>query len=360
MKAKKNAKTGLYDLQYYYTDWQGNRKQSTKRGFKTKHEAEEWLEAFKLSNEGNLDMTFGDFVSIYKKNIQSRIRASTFKTKEHILDVKIIPYFKDKRMCDIKPSDVIKWQNEMINSIGKNGKPYTETYLKTIHNQLSAVFNYAVKYYNLKQNPAAIAGSIGSKEADEMQFWTKEEYLRFSDAMMDKPVAYYAFEMLYWCGIRIGELFALTRADFDLKNKTLRINKSYQRIDRKDVITKPKTPKSNRIVKMPEFLCEEMSDYFSSIYELKSNTRIFMISKSFLEKEMKRGCKETGVKKIRIHDLRHSHISLLIDEGFSAVAIADRVGHRSLDITFRYAHLFPTRQDEMAERLNIERRTQNV
>ncbi len=68
---------------------------------------------------------------------------------------------------------------------------------------------------------------------------------------------------------------------------------------------------------------------------------------------MERGCKETGVKKIRIHDLRHSHISLLIEMGFSAVAIADRVGHESIDITYRYAHLFPSTQDAMVEKLDM-------
>lgn len=355
MKAKKNAKTGLYDLQYYYTDWQGVRKQSTKRGFKTKHEAEKWLNDFLLSQQGNLNMNFESFVELYKRDVKNRIRENTWRTKEYIIDLKILPYFKNKRICDIKAVDVIAWQNELLSLSTKNGKPYSQTYLKTIHNQLSSIFNHAVKFYGLKSNPAALAGSIGSKEADEMQFWTKEEYLQFADAMMDKPVPYYAFEMLYWCGIRIGELLALTRADFDFENETVRINKSYQRIDGKDVVTAPKTVNSKRIIKMPTFLCEEMQDYMKSIYGLKDNMRIFQISKHVLEREMKRGCKETGVKKIRIHDLRHSHVSLLIDMGFSAVAIADRVGHKSIDITFRYSHLFPSRQNEIASKLNIER-----
>ena len=355
MKAKKNAKTGLYDLQYYYTDWQGVRKQSTKRGFKTKQEAEKWLNDFLLSQQGNLNMNFESFVELYKSDVKNRIRENTWRTKEYIIDLKILPYFKNKRICDIKAVDVIAWQNELLSLSTKNGKPYSQTYLKTIHNQLSSIFNHAVKFYGLKSNPAALAGSIGSKEADEMQFWTKEEYLQFADAMMDKPVPYYAFEMLYWCGIRIGELLALTRADFDFENETVRINKSYQRIDGKDVVTAPKTVNSKRIIKMPTFLCEEMQDYMKSIYGLKDNMRIFQISKHVLEREMKRGCKETGVKKIRIHDLRHSHVSLLIDMGFSAVAIADRVGHKSIDITFRYSHLFPSRQNEIASKLNIER-----
>ena len=90
------------------------------------------------------------------------------------------------------------------------------------------------------------------------------------------------------------------------------------------------------------------------LYGYKKTDRLFQVTKSFLHHEMERGCKLSGVKRIRIHDLRHSHISLLIDMGFSAVAIADRVGHESIDITYRYAHLFPSKQIEMADRLDME------
>ena len=189
------------------------------------------------------------------------------------------------------------------------------------------------------------------KNAKEMNFWTKDEYMQFSEVMMDKPISFYAFEMLYWCGIRLGELLALTTADFDFKNRKLRINKSYQRLKGQDVITEPKTKKSNRTIEMPDFLCEEMQEYFSMLYDQKPDERIFPISKSYLHHEMDRGVKATGLKRIRIHDLRHSHVSLLIELGFSAVAIADRVGHESIEITYRYAHLFPSKQAEMANRL---------
>lgn len=196
---------------------------------------------------------------------------------------------------------------------------------------------------------------MGTEEHKEMSFWTKEEYLKFAEEMMDKPVSYYAFEMLYWCGIREGELLALTPADFDFERQTLTINKSYQRLKGRDVITSPKTSKSNRTIKMPKFLCEEMEEYLNSLYGIQTNERIFQISKSYLHHEMDRGAKAAGVKRIRIHDLRHSAISLLIEMGFSALAIAERVGHESIDITYRYAHLFPTKQTEMAEKLNEER-----
>ena len=201
-------------------------------------------------------------------------------------------------------------------------------------------------------NPAQRAGNMGKEERKEMLFWTREEYTKFSDAMMDKPMSFYAFEMLYWCGIREGELLALTPSDFDFQKRTVSITKSYQRIHGQDLITTPKTPKSVRVVQMPQFLCDEIQDYLKQLYGVESNDRIFPITKSYLHREMDRGCKQTGVKRIRIHDLRHSHISLLIDMGFTALAIADRVGHESVDITYRYAHLFPNRQTEMANQLD--------
>ena len=145
---------------------------------------------------------------------------------------------------------------------------------------------------------------------------------------------------------------ALTPADFDFERGTVKISKTYQRLKGKDVITSPKTKKSNRTIQMPDFLCTEMQEFFGMQYGLKKKDRIFNITKSYLHREMERGAKAAGVKRIRIHDLRHSHISLLIDMGFSAVAIADRVGHESIEITYRYAHLFPSKQKEMASKLD--------
>ena len=188
-----------------------------------------------------------------------------------------------------------------------------------------------------------------------MLFWTKEEFLKFIDTQMESPLHYYAFELLYWCGLREGELLALTPADFDFEKGIVMVRKSYQRIKGEDVITDPKTKKSNRNIQMPQFLCDEIRYYVEHLYGAEPDTRIFPLTKQSLKRSMERGCKESGVKVIRVHDLRHSHVSLLIDMGFSALAIAERVGHETIDITFRYAHLFPTRQSEMAEKLNMER-----
>ena len=307
---------------------------------------------FQLQNSSDLDMSFEAFTELYIRDVKNRLKENTWLTKEHIIRTKILPFFGKLKISEISTKEIITWQNEMLAYRDEKKKTYSQTYLKTLHNQLSAIFNHAVRYYELRSNPAAKVGNMGSEEHREMLFWTKEEYKKFAFEMMDKPVSFYAFEMLYWCGIREGELLALTPADFDFDKETVTINKSYQRLHGEDVITTPKTKKSNRTIKMPHFLCEEMQEYLGMLYGLKKKDRIFTVTKSYLHHEMDRGAKAAGVKRIRIHDLRHSHISLLIDMGFSAVAIADRVGHESIEITYQYAHLFPSKQTEMAKRLD--------
>ena len=356
MPVYKNLDNGTWYVITRYEDWKGERKQKCKRGFETKRKAQEWEKAFQQKNNAEMDMAFGSFVELYCNDMKPRIKENTWLTKKHIIETKILPFFSRKRVNEITRKDVIDWQNELLSFHDEKGKSYSTTYLKTVHNQLSAIFNHAVKFYGLKENPAAKAGNMGSEGHKEMLFWTKEEYKKFAFAVMDKPVSYYAFEMLYWCGIREGELLALTAEDFDFEKGTVTINKSYQRLHGRDVITSPKTKKSNRTIKMPQFLCEEMQEFISKLYNQSPTDRIFYISKNYLHREMDRGSRLAGVKRIRIHDLRHSHISLLIDMGFSAVAIADRVGHESIDITYRYAHLFPSKQAEMANKLDFERR----
>ena len=356
MPAYKDSKTGTWFVKFYCKDWTGENKQIKKRGFATKREALDYERNYKIRQENNLDMTFGEFWKLYTEDVKNYVKLNTWLTKEHIVDTKILPYFKNLKMNEITPGDVRKWQNEMVAFRNENGKSYSQTYKKTMHNILSAIFNHACRFYNLKSNPARQAGNMGREEKKEMLFWTKEEYLKFAEVMMDKPQSYYAFEVLYWCGIREGELLALTPADFDLDKGLLSITKSYQRLKGRDVITDPKTPKSVRVIQMPQFLTDEIRDYLKSLYKVQPDQRIFEVTKSYLHHEMDRGAKEAGVKRIRIHDLRHSHVSLLIEMGFSALAIADRVGHESVDITYKYAHLFPSKQQEMAQKLDMERR----
>ena len=351
MRAEKDKKTGKWLIQYRYTDWQGKRRKSTKRGFATKREAEEWLRNFLITQNADFDMKFEEFWKMYCADMETRLREHTMRTKKYIVELKILPYFWKKRVNDITAADIRQWQNELIK------KGYSPTYLKTINNQLSAIFNYAVRYYDLKSNPCAKAGSMGKSKAEEMDFWTGEEFRKFIDSVMNKRLSYMAFMTLYWTGMRLGELLALTPKDVDLEKRTISITKSYQRLGRKDVITSPKTPKSKRVITIPEFLAADIKDYMDSLYDLREDDRLFPITKYYLEHEMQRGIKESGVKRIRLHDLRHSHASLLIELGFSPLEIANRLGHEKVETTLNtYAHLYPNKQTKLADRLDSEYR----
>ena len=197
MPATRDGKT--WRSQFYYEDWQGIRHKKNKRGFKTKAEAEEWERNFRQQQRKDLDINFENFVEIYFADVENRLRESTIKNKRYVFDLKVTPYFKKKKMCEIKTSDIRAWQNELI----KQG--YAPTYLKSINNQLAALFNYAVRYYDLNDNPCRKAGSIGKSKADDMEFWTKQEFKQFLPSMDKKPEARMAFMLLYWTGMRIGD-----------------------------------------------------------------------------------------------------------------------------------------------------------
>ena len=178
--------------------------------------------------------------------------------------------------------------------------------------------------------------------------------LDFEKQERQKEVSYYAFLTLYWTGIRLGELLALSLADFDAEEKTLSITKSYQRINGRDVITEPKTAKGKRVITLPDFLVSELEEYVCKLYGMMADDRLFTITKSYLEKEMIRGTELSGIKKIRLHDLRHSHASLLISKlGAQPNLVADRLGHEKIQTTLStYSHLYPNQSRDLADQLN--------
>ena len=354
MPAYKDINTGKWYVQFWYKDWTGKQKKKMIRGFQTRREAVQYEADFKAKKAGCLDMKLKDFIELYEEEKYPRLKDVTRETKHYIIKDKIIPFLGEMRINEITSTEIIKWQNMLLSYVDENGKAYSKSYLKKLHTEINAIFNYAVRYYKLPSNPASIAGNFGSDNEIKMNFWTTDEYLKFSDQMMDEPPYYYCFQVLYWLGVREGEALALTKDDFDFERKTVTINKTFQILKSgKRVITSPKTPKSIRTITVPEFLCEELKEYFEMLPEDNGEDQIFfMLRKDLLYKHMKKGSEAAGIKKIRVHDLRHSHVSLLINLGYSAVAIAERMGHESVHVTFRYAHLFPSVQQNMADRLN--------
>lgn len=356
MAVSRDPRTGLWEVQVWYRDHEGVRRKKHRRGFRTKAEAKQWEREFLLRAEGSPSMSFCEFAKLYLADREPQLKLNTYLTKQHIINTKIVPFFGSEKLDEIDAADIMRWQNELRSAIcPSTGGPYAASYLRTVRNQLSAMFNHACRFYGLKENPFSRVGKTPKEYAPEMKFWSKQEYLRFSDAIADKPCSHMAFEVLFWTGIREGELLALTPSDFDFDRRRLRITRSYQRIRGEDVVTPPKTPKSVRTIVIPDFLVDEVQEYVR-LFGIAEDERMFQVSKSYFYHEMERGCKASGVKRIRVHDLRHSHVSLLVDLGFSALAIAERLGHEAVDITYRYAHLFPSVQSDMARALDEQGR----
>ena len=343
----KRDPNGTWRIQFRYTDWTGKKRKSQRRGFKTKKEAEEWLAHFKYLQSSDISMPLKDFWNIYIEDMGKRLNETTLANKEHIWKCKILPYFGELPINEITPSRIRRWQGEMI------GKGYKPTYLKTINNQLSAVMNYAVRFYDLRSNPCAKAGSMGKGKADERPYWTLDEFNVFADAVSDKHESWMGFQIMFWTGMRVGELLALKVEDIDLENRTIRIDESYTRLKKKDIIDTPKTDNSIRTITIHEELADEIKEYLSCLYRTKPGSRLFPEkTKFFFEHEMDRGIELSGVKKITVHCLRHSHASMLVDMGYSPIEIAKRLGHGKVTTTLEtYCHASMDGQKKIAEGL---------
>ena len=298
----------------------------------------------------NKDDLFCDYyekwIKIYKEGAIRKVTLDKYKMTLRWLR-KLIPDLKIKDLTRIS-------YQELLNNYALEHERQTTM---DFHHQLKGSILDAVDEGLLDRDPtrkAIIKGKTPSVK--KVKFINQFELHTLLDTLELKNEISWEWMILLIAktGLRFSEALALTPADFNFKKKTLRINKSYQRLKGEDVISTPKTKNSVRTVIMPQFLCDEMQDCLKLYYSLKPDDRIFPVTKYYLNHEMERGCKASGVKKIRVHDLRHSHVSLLINMGYTALAIGKRVGHSAEKITYRYAHLFPSVQQDMAEQLDAE------
>jgi len=348
-KYKTKAGKVLWYANFYYTDWLGQKQHKCKRGFKTQREAKDWERMFLEGTSKDPTILTGALIEKYMADCATRLKPSTMATKQWIFDLKITPFFGKVRICDIDPIMVRRWQNELLDYRDEKGQAYTQTYLKTVHNQLSALMNYAVRYYGLRYNPCLTAGSIGKGKAEEMQIWTRDQ---FNQLLPQLKRADYrlAFKLLFYTGMRKGELLALTPDD--IMEDRIRINKNFQVVNGEDLIQTPKTDRSIRDVTVPVTLIQEAKDYIGSIL-IEHDERLFLFKKHGLLAAFNAAIRRAGLPKIRIHDLRHSHAAMLIDMGVPIDEISRRLGHESTRTTWdTYAHLYPGKDVLLADQLN--------
>ena len=348
--AYKEKDTKKWTAQWFEPNAKGEKKKRRKRCFDTKREALEFERQKKLSSVRSMDMKLSDFMEVYFEDKQNELKERTMKNKKYMMQQHIVPYFGEQMMSEISAGQIIQWQNEM------QSKGFSDAYLRMIQNQLTSLFTHASRIYDLQVNPCKKVKRMGSDDNRSLDFWTTEEYQRFIQTVEPEDKYYIIFEILFWTGCRIGELLALTKGDIDFERNRISITKTYYRTGRKDMITEPKTKQSVRMIEIPEFLKQEIKTFVDHQYGLPDDERLFPIVQEAVQHKMKRHMEIAGVKKIRVHDLRHSHVAYLIHKGIEPLLIKERVGHKDIRITLNtYGHLYPNQQRKVADMLDNEK-----
>lgn len=345
MPAYKNKERNTWYCSFYYQDWTGKRKKKKKEGFATKRDAQAWERNFLAEYAGMPDITFKTLVKAYLAKASLRVKASTLVNVTTIIGTHLLPFFGDMQIKDITAITVSAWHDSLIK------KELSISYMQTLHAKLTTLFAFAMKYYNLPKNPAKIAGNIQGTKNKRMDFWTLDEFRKFA-MCLKKPLHIMAVYTLFWSGMRIGELLALTWDDIDFDNETISISKTLYLVNGKQTITTPKTVTSNRTIVMPNFIMAMLKDYKCMSQHITIE-QIFPIREPNLLTALKRAARRAGVKPIRIHDLRHSHASMLINGGCTPLEVANRLGHKSPAMTLNiYSHMYQSRQSQIANMLN--------
>lgn len=345
-------KNNKWYCQFYYTDPDtGKRKKKLKRGFTRKKDAKQWEEDFLDSLPKHNSFLFRDLVAQYLEKQRDVWKPSTYYIFSGQIESKITSYFGDMDIHEITVDTVEEWHRYLRSQTTTHGAPLSSSSIALSHRQLSSIFNYGIKRGLLERNPAALAGNVKTKKRT-VTFWTAAEFNRFITTFDPDDMLHTVYMTLFYTGMRLGELLALQIKDFDYQTRTIRITKTLHVINGEVVIQTPKTAAGDRVVIINQSLADEIRDYLSRLYDYKESDRLFYVSKKKVEQYMVTHAEMAGVKRIRVHDLRHSHASLLIEMGYQPILIAERLGHESPQMVLKvYGHLYPSKHSEVADRL---------
>ena len=350
MPAYKDEEKGTWFCEFRYKDNRGNTRKTKKRGFKTKKEALEYERFFlTTANEKAENITFEVLSKKYLDDVKTRIKITTYARKEKLFKLKLIPYFGNMKIEEITPLKIRNWQNMEL----KNN--YKKSYFLTIQKELSAIFNYAQKFYNLKINPIRQAGAVTNspylKDKDNIQVWNIDDFNEFIQHIKSIEL-YTIFHLLFYTGASIGEILALNIKSFDFKNNTMKITKTYSKVNGVGYLTSPKTKGSIRTIKIPLFLTHIVENYLEKLYD-KNIDRIFQTGRTNIHETKNKIIRKYNLKNIRLHDFRHSHASILLNEGVNIVAVSKRLGHESIKMTLdTYSHLMDNGEEKLIDVLN--------
>ena len=329
----------------------GKWKKTTKRGFRTKREAKEWE-----NNQPKVINPAAEPSSVPEKHVPTfremdqlyldykQTKPSTRRQEEYRLDT----YFADfvnEPIDQITKADLVKWSSSLgsmdISTSVKNFCIYA----------VKGVFKFAAEFYDYP-NPSLFLKKFKKKQVevlDEMETWTPEEFRQFHDAV-ENPVYAAYFSFLYWTGARRSEGLAVCYTDYDSAAHTIRIWHAIKNFPQGFIDLK--NDSSIRSIKLDTVLLKEIQPFIDQCDE--DHPFIFGGERSLpitnVQREFKKGIDKSGVKPIRIHDLRHSHASLLINNGVNVVAVSKRLGHSTIEQTLKtYTHLLEKTDQQMMD-----------
>lgn len=349
---EKSAASGLWSVRFRETAPDGTEKNKRLSGYKTKKEAQWGYEDYISDKEAKIDkrsesekagdLLFDDLITDYLAFKGKRTKLTSFYDIKNKFANGITPYFSGRRMADITPKMVSDW----IENID-----YSYASKKWLFSQLSSVYIYAEKYFDIKNIMAKVDKPKNLETPKEMDIWTPDEFYTFLRHVDREDYALF-FETIFILGCRRGEASALTYNDI-MGDYKIRINKSisFKSSDSAYVVTTAKTKGSNRTVSVPDFLItklkekeasdrESLGDAFSKDMYIFGGDRPF--PQTTVDRLYKQAISKSGVHHIRIHDLRHSCASILISKGVSIVAVSRQLGHSNIEQTLNtYSHMMP-------------------
>ena len=348
MPVYKDEARKTYYVQFVTRDEKGNRYTFKKRGFKTKKEAMAFeREHFSMISPSS-QLTIKEMYDTYMADMTQKNKTTTLVYKKYIFESFILPYLGNQSIQKITPALLFAWQKEVLKD--KNASLTQRAYM-----ELASLIHYFRRYKNLKQNPFEYAKCIAKPESTIFNYWTLQDYHKFVKWAEKRPYDPYEYmalvgiKILFFTGLRWGELMALTPADIDFDKKVITVSKSINRLNE---LTTPKTQYAYRTVSIPNFLVKEIQDYLKKLF-YTPQTLVFYQFRGFARHLLLESSKEISIPYLRIHDLRHSHASLLINLHYSPAVIKHRLGHKSIQTTMDiYASFYRSEEQKLVKVLN--------